>query len=55
MIKLKIRLKPKYKLQQPLCKIEESRLKEKTDVGSSEKNQSYATMTKRRKFEEFGP
>ena len=39
-----------------LCKIEESRLKEKSDVGSSEQNQAYATMTKRKgKFGKFGP
>jgi len=39
-----------------LCKIEESRLKAKFDVGVGEKNQAYATMTKRKgKFGKFGP
>ena len=37
-----------------LCKIEETRLKEKEDVGSKEK--AFATMTKRKgKFGKFGP
>jgi hypothetical protein len=31
-----------------LCKIEETRLKAKSDVGSSEQNQAYAAMTKRK-------
>ena len=39
-----------------LYNIEETRLKEKTDVGSHEKNQAYATMAKRKgKFGKFGP
>ena len=39
-----------------LCKIEESRLKEKYDVGLGEQNQAYATMTKwKGKFGKFGP
>ena len=31
-----------------LCKIEESRLKAKSDVGAGEQNQAYAAMTKRK-------
>ena len=31
-----------------LCKIEESRLKAKSGVGAGEKNQAYATMTRRK-------
>ena len=39
-----------------LCKIEESRLKAKFDVGSCEQNQAYAIMTKRKgKIGKFGP
>ena len=39
-----------------LCKIEETKLKANTNVGSNEQNQAYATMTKRKgKFEKFGP
>ena len=36
-----------------LCKIEESRLKAKSDVGAGEQNQAYAAMTKRKG--KFGP
>lgn len=39
-----------------LCKIEETRLKEKIDVGSNEPNQAYAAMSRRKgKFGKFGP
>ena len=39
-----------------LCKIEETRLKAKIDVGSSEQYQAYAAMAKRRrKSGKFGP
>lgn len=39
-----------------LCKIEETGPKAKTDVGANEKNQAYATMTKRKgNFGTFGP
>lgn len=39
-----------------LCKIEETRLKEKSDVGSNEQVQAFAAMTKwKGKFGRFGP
>ena len=39
-----------------LCKIEESRLKAKSNVGASEQNQAYAAMTRRKgQFGKFGP
>lgn len=39
-----------------LCKIEETILKAKIDVGPSEQNQAYATMTRRKgKIGKFGP
>lgn len=39
-----------------LCKIEETRLKEKSDVGSNEKTRAYGTMAKRKgKFGKSGP
>ena len=39
-----------------LCKIKETRLKEKVDVGPSKLNQAYATITRRKgKFGKFGP
>ena len=39
-----------------LCNIKETRLKEKTDVGSNEKNQAYVAMEKiKGKFGKFGP
>ena len=39
-----------------LCKFEETRLNTKADVGSNEKNQASATMTKRKgNFGKFGP
>lgn len=39
-----------------LCKIEETRLKEKSDVRSNEQVQAFAAMAKRKeKFRKFGP
>jgi len=39
-----------------LCKIEETRLKAKSDVGSNEQVQAFVTMAKRKgKFGKFGP
>lgn len=39
-----------------LCKIEETGLKEKTDVGSNEQNQAYIVITKGKgKFGKIGP
>lgn len=39
-----------------LCKIEETRLKAKTDVGANEQNQAYGVITKGKgKFGKFGP
>ena len=39
-----------------LCKIEETRLKAKVDMGSNEENQAYATMSRRKgRFGKFGP
>ena len=39
-----------------LCKIEETRLKAKTDTGSSEGNQAFATMSREKgRFKKFGP
>ena len=42
--------------QWSLCKIEETRLKAKSDVGSSEQTQAYATMARKKgKFGKFDP
>ena len=39
-----------------LCKIEETRLKAKYDVGTSEQNQAYAAMEKiKQNFRKFSP
>ena len=39
-----------------LCKNEETRLKEKSNVGSNEQTQAYVSMTERKKkFGKFGP
>ena len=39
-----------------LCKIEETKLKEKIDMGSNEENQDYAAMTRRKgRFGKFCP
>jgi len=39
-----------------LCKIEETRLKAKNDVGSNEQTQAYSAMTRRKgKFGKFEP
>lgn len=45
-----------FKYLWSLCKIEETGLKEKSDVGPNEQTQAYATMAKRKgKFGKFGP